>query len=193
MTSILNLLKSRTSIRNFRPSPIPENIISEMLEAGRLAPSGGNEQPWQFWAITNPALIDQISEQAYQQHWIKTAPLLIVLCTTFVDEDLGGMVIQHQRFPELRDQILTMDRDLYWALNQEEHQTKIAGTQMVLAAWEHGVGSCWVSRFHVKAVAGLLNLPNGVLPAEILVFGYPQQEKQPTPKKRIEDIVVYRA
>ena len=82
-----------------------------------------------------------------------------------------------------------MPQELYWALNQEEHQIKIPGTHMVLAALEHGLGSCWVSRFNVKALAELLHLPDNCLPSEILVFGYPEFEQQLRSKKSMEEIV----
>jgi len=82
-----------------------------------------------------------------------------------------------------------MDQDLYWALNMEEHQTKIAGAHMALAAWEHGVGSCWVSRFRVSRVAKLLYLPASCLPAEILVLGYPAQRRSPAKRKRLAELV----
>ncbi len=82
-----------------------------------------------------------------------------------------------------------MHQPLYWALNQEERQTKIPGTHMVLVALEHGVGSCWVSRFDVKELAQLLNLPAHYLPSEILVFGYSEFEQTPRSKKKLEELV----
>ena len=82
-----------------------------------------------------------------------------------------------------------MPQPLYWALNQEEHQTKIPGTHMVLVALEHGVSSCWVSRFDVKGLAQLLELPAHYLPSEILVFGYPEFEQTPRSKKSLDEIV----
>jgi nitroreductase len=82
-----------------------------------------------------------------------------------------------------------MPQDLYWALNQEEHQTKIPGTHMILAALEHGLGSCWVSRFNVKGLAELLCLPPNYLPSEILAFGYPVFAQDTRSKKKLEDLV----
>ena len=188
---ITELLKTRFSVRQFRDQPIPDNVLQDILEAGRLSPSGGNEQPWAFGVITDRALIAQVAEIACQQTWIAQAPLLIVLCTLGVDDSRGGRDIQLQRFPEHAQAIGAMDQALYWALNQEEHQTKIAGTHMALAALEHGVGSCWVSRFEVKRMAELLCLPKGVIPSEVLVFGYPRQKRAPVPKKALDEIVFY--
>jgi nitroreductase len=188
---IIELLQKRCSMRSFLPTPIPASVLEEILEAGRLSPSGGNEQSWRFGVITNPDLIARVAQIAYNQSWIASAPLVIVLCTMPVSEEAGGRDIQKSRFPEHARDIASMDQDLYWALNEEEHQTKIAGTHMVLAALEHGVGSCWVSYFEVRRLASFLNLPKNSLPSEILVFGYPEKGQKMLPKKHLDEIVWY--
>lgn len=186
---IVKLLQSRYSVRTYKDTPIPEEILETILEAGRLSPSGGNGQPWRFGVITDRDMISDIAGLAYGQAWIAHAPLLIVLCTAGVEDERGGRDIQCMRYPEHADAIRGMDRALYQALNQEEHQTKIAGAHMALAAWEHGIGSCWVSRFRVRELARLLGLPANVLPSEILAFGYPEGEGRISPRKSLDDIV----
>ncbi len=189
MGKIIELLETRFSTRSFLPTPIPAPVLDDILEAGRLSPSGGNEQPWRFGVITSPEVIAQIAQIAHHQKWVANAPLVIVLCTVLVSDEAGGRDIQMHRFPEYASDISTMDQDLYWALNQEEHQTKIAGTHMALAALEHGVGSCWVSLFEVRRLACLLELPKDILPAEILVFGYPEARQKMQPKKSLDEVV----
>ena len=188
---IVELLRNRSSVRRFQDKPVPHDVLQRILEAGRLSPSGGNEQPWVFGVITDGELIARIAEIAYQQKWIARAPLLIVLCTVGVDQLRGGRDIQRDRFPEYAEAIAQMDQDLYWALNQEEHQTKIAGTHMALAALEHGVVSCWISRFEVKRLATLLNLPKGYIPCEILVLGYAESKGETSTKKSLDEVVFY--
>ncbi len=188
---ITELLRNRFSVRKFQKRPVPEAVIQDILEAGRLSPSGGNEQPWLFGVITDRSLITRIAEVACQQKWIGRAPLLIVLCTVGVGDERGGRDIQKCRFPEYTQAIEKIDQDLYWALNQEEHQTKIAGTHMALVGLEHGVGSCWVSLFEVKRLSELLNLPRGTLPSEILALGYPEGEPRLTSKKAMDELVFY--
>jgi nitroreductase len=188
---VTELLKKRVSVRRFRNKPVPEEVIQEMLEAARLSPSGGNEQPWAFGVITDCSLIEQIAQLAHGQTWIERAPLLIVLCTVCVADARGGRDIQMHRYPQFAHALAEIPQSLYWALNQEEHQTKIPGTHMVLAALEHGVGSCWVSRFDVKGLAGLLKLPIHYLPSEILVFGYPEGQPASRTKKSLEEIVFW--
>jgi len=186
---ITEILKRRVSVRKFQDRPVPEGVIREILEAARLSPSGGNEQPWRFGAITDCGLIEQIARIAHGQDWIARAPLLIVLCTVCVEDARGGRDIQKHRYPKHTQEIDNIPQSLYWALNQEEHQTKIPGTHMVLTALEHGLGSCWVSRFDVSELAQLLHLPDHYLPSEILVFGYPEFEQEPRHKKSLDEIV----
>ena len=188
---ITELLSTRFSVRQFQDKPIPDSILASMLEAGRLSPSGGNEQAWMFGVIRDRDLIARVAEIACGQKWLAQAPLLIVLCTIPVNDARGGRDIQCDRFPEYVEIIRQMDQDVYWALNQEEHQTKIAGAHIALAALEHGIGSCWVSRFEVKPLASLLDLPENVLPSEILALGYPSRRKKPLPKKRLDEVVFY--
>ncbi|MFP4015673.1 MAG: nitroreductase family protein [Halanaerobiales bacterium] len=97
---LLDLLKRRCSVRNFLDKEISPEIIEYMLEAARLSPSGGNEQPWQFGIITNDDLIQKISDLAYKQKWISKSKLIVVLCTRVVSDERGGREIQQARFPE---------------------------------------------------------------------------------------------
>jgi nitroreductase len=190
---IIDLLRQRYSLRKYRDKCIPYEVIKIIVEAGRLSPSGGNQQPWMFGVITDPDLIARIAEAAHRQSWIACAPLVIVLCTIGVEDARGGRDIQCDRYPEYAARIRDLDRDLYWALNQEEHQTKIAGTHMVLAALERGVGSCWVSRFEVRRLAEVLRLPARYLPAELLIFGYPSEDGHQSEKKALTEVVFYNA
>lgn len=142
---LLDLLKQRYSCRAFAPTPIPKEVIEYMLECARLSPSGGNEQPWIFGIITDRERIAQIAKAAsvnYKQKWIETAPLLVVLATQQLKMDEA---IALNRFPTLRSHIENLDQEVYQAINMEEHQCKIPGEHMVLAALEHGVYSTWIS------------------------------------------------
>lgn len=188
---ISDILSKRASVRSFLDREVPEEIIHIILEAGRLSPSGGNEQPWKFGAITDKQMINRISQCAYNQEWIKTAPLLVVLATAIVEDERGGRDIQAARFPQYSTEIMRMDKGLYSALNCEEHQTKIPGAHMALAALENGIHSTWLSYFEVDKVAKLLKLPANYIPSEIIAFGYPAGEVKPRTKKKIEEIVFY--
>lgn len=188
---LLDLLKSRNSVRNFNNKDIPDEIINYILQAGRLSPSGGNEQSWLFGVIDDKELIKEFTGIAYNQKWIGSAKILIVLCTKIVQQEAGGRDIQLARYPALSKDIKSLDDEIYSRLNLEEHQTKIPGTHMVLAALEKGIGSTWISYFDVDKLSKLLNLPNGFIASEVIAFGYPDKVQKPVSKKNIEDIVFY--
>ncbi len=186
---ILDLLKKRYSCRKFADQAVPPEIIDYIIECGRLSPSGGNEQPWKFGIVTDRQLIREIAGAAsvnYDQSWIAASPLIIVLCTQIFDktaEEIGM-----HRFPSFHNKLQTMDRDLYAIVEMEEHQTKIPGEHMVLAALEHGIYSTWVSSLDCEKVAALLGI-EGYLVSNVLVFGYPAKDRPATPKKKTSDIV----
>ena len=188
---IIDLLRDRCSVRKFLDKEIPNDIINSIIEAGRLSPSGGNEQPWKFGIITDKSLICRISELARNQSWIKSAPLLIILCTTVVEDARGARDIQKYRFPRWCEEIDKMDKELYSCINMEEHQTKIPGTHMILRALEYGVSSTWISYFDVDKVANLLYLPELYIPSEVIAFGYSAEKMKLRPKKSVKEITFY--
>jgi nitroreductase len=73
----MDVVSKRRSIRKYRPDPVPEELINQVLEAARLAPSGGNAQPWHFIVVKDPETkkVLGISE------WAQQAPVVIVGCT----------------------------------------------------------------------------------------------------------------
>lgn len=162
-----------------------------ILEAGRLSPSGGNEQSWKFGVLTDKDLIAQVAEAAYNQRWLKSAPLLIVLVTVIVAAERGGRDVQAARFPHLAAEFRALDNELYGSLNMEEHQTKIPGTHMVLQALSAGIYSTWVSYFDVTKVGSLLHLPADSIASEIIAFGYPDSPPKIQAKKSLEQLVFY--
>ncbi len=185
---LLDLLQKRYSCRNFSDRTISPEIIRYILECGRLSPSGGNEQPWAFGVVTDKALIGEIAEAAsvnYPQKWIASSPLIIALCSQLFDTQ--GEHIGMRRFPSVDDEIQEMRPELYARVNMEEHQTKIAGEHMVLAALEHGVYSTWVSSLDCERTAELLGV-KGYLVTNVLAFGYPAKEGKPQKKKALADI-----
>lgn len=188
---ILDLLKKRKSIRNFTEKDVPDEVINYILEAGRLSPSGGNEQPWKFGLITDKSLINEISQIAYNQNWIMTASFLVVLCTCNVDKSCGDRDVQKARFPSHAKIIEGMEDETYIRLHMEEHQTKIPGTHMVIAALEHGLGATWISYFNADELSIFLNLPKTYIASEIIAFGYPVNYEKATDKKSLNDVVFY--
>ena len=185
---VRELLQKRYSCREYSSKKIPADVISYMLECGRLSASGGNEQPWKFGVITDATIIENISMAAgvnYDQKWIASAPLVIVLCTRLFDEMDKSIALN--RFPNMKSKIEKLDNYLYTIINMEEHQTKIPGEHMVLAALEHDIYSTWVSSIDCEKVGELLGV-KGYLVTNVITFGYPSRMKEATPKKALDSI-----
>jgi len=180
---LLDLLTKRYSCRNFSKKEIPGDIIEYMLECGRLSASGGNEQPWKFGIVTDTKIIEDIAAAAsvnYSQKWIASAPLIIVLCTQMFDYPVADIGLN--RFPSMLDRMQKIDKDLLSAIGMEEHQTKIPGEHMVLAALEYGIYSTWISSIDCERTAKLLGIKN-YLVTNVIAFGYPETNENTTPKK----------
>jgi nitroreductase len=185
---LLDLLKTRYSCRDFSDKKIPGEIIEYILECGRLSASGGNEQPWKFGVVTDAQTIKAISEAAsknYRQDWIAKAPLVIALCTQLFDYPIADIGLK--RFPSMLDRMQNIDKDLLSAIGMEEHQTKIPGEHMVLAALEHGVYSTWVSSIDCEEAGKLLGAKD-CLVTNVIAFGYPEKHRGVTSKKNLESI-----
>lgn len=127
---IIELIASRASVRDFLPDPIPEEILKEILEAGRLAPSAQNRQPWRYLVFTDNARIKKLALNCgligLSNFFISKAPCLIIASA----DSARNVRINHQ--------------DYYLV------DTAISFQQMVLTAWSHGIGSCWLAAFSEK-------------------------------------------
>ena len=118
-----DLIFNRESVRNYDPNrPVPKEILEKILDAGRIAPSACNYQPWKFLVISSPAMLEKV-KACYNREWFKDAPHVLVV--------LG-----------LKDQAWNRSYDGY---NSIETDIAIAMTHIILAAENEGVGTCWIA------------------------------------------------
>jgi nitroreductase len=151
------LLASRHSVRDFLPDPIPDEILREILQAGRLAPSAQNRQPWRYVVLRDNAQVKKLALNCgligLSNLFIRNAPCLIAACAD-------------------SSQNLRVNRQDYYLVD-----TAISLQQMVLAAWNRGVGSCWLAAFSEPAVKKYLRLPPKWRVVALLPLGYPAEGK----------------
>jgi len=166
--ALLNLLKSRRSIRRYRPDPVPDEMVEQLLQAGRWAPSASNRQPWDFIVVRDEAIRQQVAEHAafYFIRWahVAEAPLLIILCG-----DTGKRIYR---------QFLHEDIGL-------------AGSQIMLQAKALGLGTCWLGGIDRKAIAATFKLPEHLEVVGLLTVGFPAEDPPPTSRKPLSEIVHY--
>jgi nitroreductase len=166
--NISEAIRLKRAVRKFTPDPIPEDVITAILNAGRRAQSSKNSQPWQFIAVTDKLILKQLSE-----------------CGDFAGHIAGAA---------LAVAILTPDPEGKFQTMFDAGQ---AAAYMQLAAWELGVGSCPASIYKPEIARQILKFPDEWHLRIVLSFGYPLQEDKLTapPKKggrRILDDVVHR-
>ena len=76
---VYDCIRSRRTVRNFKPDPVPNRIVNRILRAGRWAPSSSNVQPWHFIVVKDPATIETMSGIATQGTFLGQAPLAIAI------------------------------------------------------------------------------------------------------------------
>lgn len=185
----MEAIGKRRSIRKFKPDPVPDEMINQILEAARLAPSGTNRQPWRFQIITEGALKKRLFEEAtFGGEHIVQAPVIIVC-----GSELLTFVKGHQLAPPGSEYYGAESEnwdDLKPFVPDAHMYTAIAVEHMVLAATALGLGTCWVQRIKFGQVARVLGWPRHIIVLTLLLVGYPDEEPPPRPRITMEDIVL---
>ena len=165
----LECIRTRRSIRKYADTPVEFEKLGSVLEAGRCAPSAGNLQDWKFILVTELSTRKQIAEACLQQYWMESAPIHIVICS---------QPEKSERFYGERG------RKLYSIQN-----AAAAAQNMLLAAQDQGLGSCWVSAFADDMLRRALNIPGTVTPYVVITIGYADETPATPPKFPIENVV----
>ncbi len=91
-------IRTVLAVRRFKDTPVPESIIRQIVEAGRLTASGGNSQPWRFIVVRNKETLHQLGQLARTGPYIAQAPLAIVVAmnrTSRIADSDGSRAIQN--------------------------------------------------------------------------------------------------
>lgn len=165
-----DLIRSRESIRNYDPScPVPRDVLERILEAGRLAPSACNIQPWKFLVVSSPVMLGKV-RACYHREWFKEAPHILVV--------VGD-----------KEQAWKRSSDGY---NSIETDLAIAMTHLILAAENEGVGTCWIANYNPVILREALSLAENHVVYCITPLGYqkPGYQKSGNRKRKPSEDVV---
>ena len=157
---VMTAIKTRRSIRKFKPVPVPEAQLRQVLEAGRIAPSAGNRQPWKFIVVRDAATRKALVPACRNQAFVGEAGAIIVACAP--------------------------DESLRWHMVD----IGISVDHMTLAAHELGLGSCWIGAFDPDQVKAILGIPAEVKVVCVLPVGVPDMEGVPKPRKDFDEVFV---
>lgn len=192
---LLDCIKKRRSVRSFSDQKVSDEIIKDMLEAARLAPSGGNGQSWMFGVIRDESLKNQLAVAAGEQMWIAGAPVVIACCAVLnedlskVEEDDFGLIVNHTRFgKEFVDHVYSYPdkkmANIFW----NNGVPAIPGEHMFLTAVSHGLNACWIGYLDVREASRILNLPEDIVCLYLLPVGYADKPIKEIERKSIEEI-----
>lgn len=166
--NFLELAKQRYSVRSYQNREVEHEKLIQILEAGQIAPSAVNKQPWHFYVYNTEESLQKI-RPVYYREWFKEAPLVIVIC--------GKHNEAWHRKADSKDHT---DVDI-----------SIAVDHMTLAATSIGLGSCWICNFEPKLCREAMDLAEGEEPIAILSIGYPADQAPEKKRKSIEEITTF--
>ncbi|HEC81395.1 MAG TPA: nitroreductase family protein [Thermoplasmatales archaeon] len=195
---VINAIKNRRSIRSFEEKKVDKEVIEEIIQAGRYAPSAQNRQPWRFIVITNKKMINE----------------LFLLIKKEIKKLLKHRFIKSFSIKELREEdtvkflyaVAFSEKDvifynapvLIFILTENrlfnDESCACCAENMMLAAHAMGLGSCWIGFASIlglnKETKERIGIPEGYHISAALVFGYPKVKKQRiTPRKSGADIL----
>ena len=158
----MQCIYTRRSIRKYLDIPLEGEILGRIIEAGTKAPTSGNIQEFRFVVITDETKRKALSQACLQQYWMEKAPVHVVACAE---------IKRPKQFYGIRGE------RLYTIQN-----VAAACQNILLAAHNYGVGSCWVGAFDEGAVKSIAGIPDYARPHAIITLGYPD-EVVPSPAK----------
>ena len=166
--NFLDLAKSRYSERSFADTPIEEEKLYKILEAGRIAPTACNNQPQRFYVLKSADALKKAAKLAHTYG----APVVILVC--YVEADA---------WHNPRDSFCSGDMD-----------ASIAASSMMFEAEDIGIHSIWLRGFDCAKVKEAFDLPVGTIPSLMLALGYPGENSTPnklhTEREPMEEFVV---
>lgn len=148
---LLDLMARRESVRDYDPNqPLDPAVLTRILEAGRLAPSACNLQPWTFVVVQSPEALARV-RACYPKTWFQEAPAIL-------------LVVGHRDRAWVR-------RDGYCSL---ETDLAIAMDHLILAAEAEGVATCWISNFDAPTLRQALDLQEAEVVFALTPLGFPR-------------------
>jgi len=153
--SLNDLILSRRSIRQFKPEAIPQEILRDVVNSGRLAPSAANRQPLEFMIVDREDKKEQVFPCLKWAGYIapdgnpkpgqEPQAYIVILVNTAIRE-----------------------KGFEW-------DSGAAIENMILAAWEKGIGSCWIISMDKERVKKTLSIPDSHKVDSVIALGYPAE------------------
>ncbi len=177
-----NVLLKHRSIRKFRPTPIPEETLRELLEAASRASTCGNMQLYSLVVTRDAALRAALAPCHFNQPMVTEAPCVVTVCAD---------VHRFSMWCAQRDADPAYD-NFEWFVNAAT-DALLAAQNLCIAAEMQGLGICYLGTTLYTAgdIARILALPKGVVPLTTIVVGYPDETPELADRLPLEAVVHY--
>ena len=197
----VEVIKYRRSIRKFKAVNVPDKMITEILEAARMAPSGSNLQPTRFIVVKSDEGREKL-KQCTPLPFVHNAPLVIICLA-----DTAAFSGRDARMSELREAGAFIDTPLDGPGFAEAMKSRavmseadaaaylkfnaaIAIDHMTLRAVDMGLGSCWIGMFDQKKVRDEFDIDSRYIVAALIPIGFPDQKPDQRPRLPMDDILL---
>lgn len=177
-----SVLFKHRSIRKFRSTPIPEEMLQEILEAGTRASTCGNMQLYSFVVSRDETLRRKLAPCHFNQPMVTQAPCVVTVCAD---------VHRFSMWCEQRDADPAYD-NFAWFLNAAT-DALLAAQNLCVEAEMHGLGICYLGTtlYTAKQISELLELPKGVIPLTTIIVGFPDEDPKLTDRLPLDAVVHY--
>jgi nitroreductase len=171
----LEAIKTRRSIRRYKPDPVEDGKLAQVMEAARWSPSWANTQTWRFIIVKTDVIKQELAGALSMNNpatnAIKTAPIVIVICSEL------------KKAGFYRGEASTVRGD--WFM----FDAGVAMENLALAAHALGLGTVIIGAFDQSKVEAALGVPEGFAVVAMTPLGYPDGEARVTPRKELADMV----
>ncbi|MBS3973631.1 MAG: nitroreductase family protein [Actinobacteria bacterium] len=166
-----DVLAKRRSVRHFKTKvAVSDDDVQALLAAAITAPSAGNIQPWRFTVVRSAAAKERLIE-ALRQRWVAPAPVIIV-----VSVDPRPCAARYGG----RGEMLYAIQD-----------TAAAIQNILLAAVDRGLSSCWIGAFDEGAIRDALDITAPITPVAILPIGYSAESSARPARRPVDELTVW--
>ena len=166
---ILKLMRTRHSIRKYSDREVEKEKLDYVIEAFRAAPSAANIQPWHLIVINDKEVINKLVPACNNQTFIADAPIVIAV--------IGDEKNSYGRMGGYANSLFI--------------DIGISFEHLILAAWEQGLGTCWIGAFKEGDVKKILNVPDEYRVVALTPLGYPNVKPGDRGRKSVAEIVHY--
>ena len=166
-----DVIKARRSVRHFNTNlAVDEHDVRALLLAAVEAPTAGNIQPWRFTVVRTLEAREQLAA-ALRQRWATAAPVIIVVS------------VDHRpcaaRYGSRGEHLYAIQ------------DTAAAAQNILLAAVDRGLASCWVGAFDEKAVRSALGIPEPITPVAILPVGHSAESAAKPSRRPLDEVTTW--